>query len=39
MPVSASLVDSVSQAKGITFYSDIASIGQHFTCYLECTKG
>jgi len=37
--VSASLVDSVSQAKGITFYGSAASVGQHLACYLDCTKG
>jgi len=36
---SASFVDSVSQAKGITFYSSAASVGQHFMCNLERTKG
>jgi len=36
---SVSLVDSVSQAKGIPFYGCVASVGQYFTCYLECTKG
>jgi len=36
---SVSLVDSVSQANGITFYSRVAGVGQHFTCYLERTKG
>jgi len=35
----ASLVDFASQAKGITFYGSVASVGQHFTCFLECTTG
>jgi len=35
----ASLVDSVSQCKGKTFNGSVASVGQHFTCYLEHTKG
>jgi len=35
----ASLVDSASQAKGITFYGSVASVGQHLACYLEFTKG
>jgi len=29
---SASLVDSASQAKGITFYGCVASVGQHLAC-------
>jgi len=37
--VSASLVDSVSQANSITFYGSVASVGQHLVRYLERTKG
>jgi len=35
----ASLVDFMSQANGIAFYGSFASVGQHFTCYLEHTTG
>ena len=30
----ASLLDFVSQTRGIVFYSSVASFGQHFTCDL-----
>jgi len=36
--VSASLVDSVSQANGITFYGSATGVGQHLACYLERKK-
>jgi len=29
----------LSQAKGITFYGRVASVGQHLACYLGRTKG
>jgi len=34
---SASFIEFVSQAKGIMFYSSLASVGQHFRCYIERT--
>ena len=33
--MASSFVDFVSQARGIVFYGSVASLGQHFTCYLE----
>jgi len=34
---SALFVDSVPQIS--MFYGSVARVSQHFTCYLECTKG
>ena len=33
--MASTLVDFVSQARGISFYGDSTSVGQHFTCYVE----
>ena len=33
--MASSLVDFVTQARGIAFHGSVASFGQHFTCYLE----
>jgi len=37
--VLASLVYSVSQANGITFYGSVACVDQNLAYYLERTKG
>ena len=33
------LVDFVSWGRGITFCGSVASVGRHFTCYLEPHNG